>query len=167
LDDRPRRDGPVRPEARERQAVRDRETDDEPVGALVEEHGEPGRAAAAVLGDRRPSVPPSSTGNTTRPSGSGALEATECGGSPSWDTHRIGEPSGLGWAGSSNVVPTTRNVASGDSVTIVATRLGLPSTLTVKRSGRAVSLPSASTDISRMWSGPREWSTYSVPVAAS
>jgi len=68
----------------------------------------------------------------------------------------IGEPSGFAEAGSSKVVPTKTSFSSGESTTMVDTRLGLSCVLTVYRSGRAVSLPSPSTDISRTWSGPKE-----------
>jgi hypothetical protein len=50
---------------------------------------------------------------------------------------------------------------------MVATRFGLVCVLTVYRSGRAVSVPSASTDMSRRWSGPNECSTKSVPLAGT
>jgi hypothetical protein len=52
----------------------------------------------------------------------------------------------------------------GVSATIVDMRFGLPDTLTVYASGRCVSLPSVSTDNSRRWSWPNEWSAYRVPV---
>ena len=95
-----------------------------------------------------------------RPSGSGAFEAIECG--TPFFTHRIGVPSGFALAGSSNVVPTTMNLSSAVSAAIVATRLGLSMVFTVNRSGRAVRVPSSSTDISRRWSGPNACSTYNV-----
>src|SRR5215510_5760397 len=100
--------------------------------------------------------------NVTRPSGSGAFDAIDRNEPPGRRTHRIGEPSGLVLAGSSNVVPTKRKFSSGETTTIVDTRLGLSCVFTVYRSGRAVSLPSPSTDISRTWSGPNECSTKSV-----
>src|SRR5713226_1724669 len=46
-------------------------------------------------------------------------------------------------------------------------RLSLPDTFTVYRSGRGVSLPSASTDHSRRWSCPSEWSAYRVLVSGA
>src|SRR5579862_5389532 len=84
-----------------------------------------------------PSAPWAPTGNTIRPSGSGAFEAIECR-APFFSTHRIGEPSGYGLAGSSNVVPTTRNFSSALSAAIVATRFGLSRRFTVYPSGRGV-----------------------------
>src|SRR5262249_21351421 len=96
-----------------------------------------------------PSEPSSLSGNTTRPSGSGAFDAIDLSEPPGRRTQRIGEPSGLALAGSSKVVPTKTNLSSGDTTTMVDTRLGLSCVFTVYRSGRGVSLPSAWTDISR------------------
>ena len=45
----------------------------------------------------------------------------------------------------------------------MVTRLGLSWVFAVYRSGRGVSLPSVSTDMSRRWSGPNECSTNSMP----
>src|SRR5690349_10491835 len=106
----------------------------------------------------------------TRPSGSGAFEAIDLGLPSGPGTQRIGEPSGYepvrtgGW---SNVVPTRRNFPSGESTPIVGTRLVLSFVFTVYRSGRAVSLPLASTDISRTWSGPNECTTNSMPLVGA
>src|SRR5262249_34398632 len=82
-------------------------------------------------------------------------------------TQRIGEPSGYLPArtgGRSKVVPTRRNFPSGESTAMVGTRSVFSCVLTVYRSGRNVSLPSRSTDISRRWSGPNECNTNSVPL---
>src|SRR5262249_4125007 len=109
-----------------------------------------------------PSEPSSWIGKTAKPSGSGAFDAIDRSEPPGRRTQRIGEPSGLAEAGSSNVVPTKRNRPPGATTTMVETRLGLSCVLTVYRSGRSVSLPAPSTEIRRTWSGPNEWSTYSV-----
>src|SRR5262245_4163094 len=109
-----------------------------------------------------PSEPSSWIGNTANPSGSGAFDAIDRSEPPGRRTQRIGEPSGLAEAGSSNVVPTNRNRPFGATTTMVDTRLGLSWVLTVYRSGRSVSLPAPSTDIRRTWSGPNEWRTESV-----
>ena len=96
LDDRPGRHLAVRVERRERQAIGDGIADDELVWAVVQEQREPRRGAAAILEQRLAERASPFTGNTTRPSGSGALDATECGASPLCETQRIGEPSGFG-----------------------------------------------------------------------
>ena len=98
--------------------------------------------------------------------GSGAFEAIEWKAPPPRWTQRIGEPSGykpVETIGSSNVVPTKTSFSSGETTTIVVTRLGLSWVFAVYRSGRGVSLPSVSTDMSRRWSGPNECSTNSMP----
>src|ERR1700746_3309632 len=100
--------------------------------------------------------------NTTRPSGSGAFEATDLVFPSGPVTQRIGEPSGYVpeiAIGRSNVVPTRRNFPSGERTDMVGTRSGLLGRFTVYRSIRAVSLPSPSTVISRRWSGPNECTT--------
>src|SRR5262249_41801442 len=114
-----------------------------------------------------PSEPSWLIGSTAKPSGSGAFDAIDRSEPPCLRTQRIGEPSGLAEAGSSNVVPTKRNRPLGAATTMVDTRLGLSCVLTVYRSGRSVSLPASSTDIRRTWSGPNEWSTYRVPEAGA
>src|SRR2546428_414643 len=97
------------------------------------------------------------------PSGSGAFEAMMCSAPSLCGIQRISEPSGFVLLGnSSNVVPTTRNFPSGESTAIVGPRLVQSVVFTEYCSGRAVSLPLASTDISRRWSGPNVCSTYSV-----
>src|SRR5260370_39287943 len=85
-------------------------------------------------------------------------------------TQRIGEPSGykpVETIGSSNVVPTKTKFSSGQTTTMVDTRLGLSCVFTVYRSGHALSLPSASTDNSRTWSGPDQCNTSTVPHHAA
>src|SRR5260370_7454135 len=62
----------------------------------------------------------------------------------------------------SSVVPRKRSLPSGESTVIVGTRLGQSIVFTEYRSGCGVSLPSPSTDISRIWSGPNVCTTKSV-----
>src|SRR5580692_7416522 len=96
------------------------------------------------------------------PSGSGAFDATDFGLPSGPVTHTMGEPSGYVpeiAMGTSNVVPTRRNFSSGESTPIVGTRCGLSGVLHVYLSARGVSLPSPETDMSRIWSGPNEWTT--------
>src|SRR5262249_8690767 len=101
----------------------------------------------------------SRTGNTTRPSGSGALEAITLYVPPGCGTQRIGEPSGYRpvWAiGRSKVVPTRRNFPSGDSTAMVGTRSVFSCVFTVYRSGGAVGVPPPSPEFSRTGWGPNE-----------
>src|ERR1700720_1823276 len=101
-------------------------------------------------------------GNITMPSGSGAFEATNFGLPLGPGTQRIGDPSGYLpeiAIGTSKVVPTSRNLPSGEITAMVGTRLSLVSVFAVYLSMRGVSLPSLPTDINRRWSGPNECNT--------
>src|SRR5262249_11358166 len=114
-----------------------------------------------------PSEPSSWIANTANPSGSGAFDAIDRSEPPRRLTQRIGQPPRWAGAGSAHCVPTTRHRPFGTTTTMVDTRLGLWCVLTVYRSVRTVSLPASSTDIRRTWSGPNEWSTYSVEEAGA
>jgi hypothetical protein len=78
-------------------------------------------AALAVPAMTQPSAlaPPSRSGNTTSPSGSGAFDAIDFNQPPGRRIRRIGGPSGLVLAGASNVVPTKTNFSTGETTTMV------------------------------------------------
>src|SRR5262245_41445570 len=131
-------------------------------GRLCRKAIEKGEHGPPAWNEGAPSVPAALMRKTTSPSGSGAFEATTLYFPSGPGTQRIGEPSGYVpeiAIGTSNVVPTSRNLPSGEITAMVGTRLSLVSVLAVYRSMRGVSLPSLPTDIKRRWSGPNECNT--------